>query len=252
VAQHRRTAARCPGNVRLAVAALPAVAASMPWGPLLAGCLAGLAVSVVGRLRASPLDASPAAALLSCRASFGLVVAGLAFLLADPHRPVSACLPAPAWLTSALRVLLAAPAVACTAAIQLGLAAASQRVLQHAREPGLPWLSLAAELAGWCAVALAASAALQRTRWHDIGGVLAVALTLSCLAALSRLPWHPFPVLMGTRAAGAAWTKAGWLWASVCGSGLAVAAWSSRDSWRRLGRPSLRLYRRAASPSAVG
>jgi hypothetical protein len=222
--------------MRIGVAALPPVAATMPWVPLLAGCLAGLAVSVAGRMFASPSDHNLATVLLTCRVAFAPVVAGQAFLLADPQRPVSACLPAPAWLPSAIRVLLAAPVIAATAAAQLILAAVSQRVLLQARQPSLPWVSLGAELAAWSAVALAAGAILGRTRWHDVGGALTVPLALAAVAVLGQLPWQLFPVGLGNQAASTAWTQAGLLWSLVCVASLAGAAWSSRDSWNRASR----------------
>ena len=217
----------------------------MPWVPLLAGCVAGLAVSVTGRIFAAPSHPNIAASLFICRAGFALVVAGQAVLLADPHRPVSSSMPAPAWLTTAIRVLLAVPLVAVTAAVQLGLASAGL--------PGvLPWVSLAAELAGWSAIALALAAGLQRTRWHDVAGVLAVPLALAAVAVLGQLHWQLFPAGLGDHSATVAWTHAGWRWAVVCAASLAIAAWSSRDSWRRASRYLPRFRRYPADGMTVG
>ncbi len=244
MAQHRIQRGR-PGVLRIGAAALPRLAGTMPWVPLLAGCVVGLAVSVTGRIFAAPSHPNIAAGLFICRAGFALVVAGQAFLLADPHRPVAASMPAPAWLTTAIRVLLATPVVAVTAAVQLGLAAAALPEV-------LPWASLAAELAGWSAVALAFAAALQRTRWHDAAGVLTVALALAGVAVLGQLPWPWFPAAIGSHAASAAWARAGWLWLGACAAGLAVAAWSSRDSWERASRYLTRFRRYPADGMTVG
>jgi hypothetical protein len=130
-------------------------------------------------------------------------------------------------------VLLAAPIVALTAATQLGLAAAGQRVMLQARQPALPWISLAAELAAWSALALAVGAMLGRTRWHDVSSVVTVPLTLATIAVLAQLPWQLFPAAIGTHAASLAWARAGWRWAVVCAASLGVIALSSRDPWLR-------------------
>ena len=244
MARHRIQRGR-PGVLRIGVAALPRLAGTMPWVPLLAGCAAGLAVSVAGRIFASPSHPDIAAGLFICRAGFALVVAGQAFLLADPHRPVASSMPAPAWLTTAIRVLLAVPVVAATVSVQLGLASAGL--------PGvLPWVSLAAELAGWSAIALAFAGALQRTRWHDVAGVLTVPLALAGVAVLGQLPWQWFPAGIGSHAASVAWARAGWLWLGACAAGLAIAAWSSRDSWHRASRYLPRFRRYPADGITVG
>lgn len=241
-AAHRRPAGR-----RMA---LPRhVAGLLPWGPLLAGCLTGIGVTAALRVFAGPVE-TPAELGAGVRASFVPAIAGLAFLLHDPQRQLTGALPAPPWLTSALRVALALPVLALTGAIQLDLAARALAVdLRAAGQPpaGLPWVALTAELAAWCAFALAFAAALERTRWGDLAGFAAAALALAAVGALAVLPLHLLPaaIVATTRAQQHRWTAAWRFWAAAGGTAALVAGWAVGDPWRRA-----RLPRRPAAMRA--
>lgn len=230
------TAARRP---LLALAA--PVARTMPWGPLLAGCGAGICVAQAMALFRGPLQ-SPPGVVLGLRGSFVPVMTGLAFLLHDPHRQLTAALPVRAWLAPAVRVVLALPVLGATAGAEFALAAralAADARGPDARPAVLPWTPLAAELAAWCLLALAAAALTARTRWHDVGGVMAALGALATLAVLALAPLHLLPTAFTdmTAAERQAWTQAWRLWLVVALLAAALAAWASRDPWLRVRTP---------------
>ena len=213
------------------------VARTMPWGPLVAGCGTGICVAQAMALFRGPLQ-SPPGVVLGLRASFVPVMTGLAFLLHDGHRQLTGALPVRAWLTSAVRAALALPLLCATAGAELVLAA--RALAADPRRPGagpvaLPWTALAAELAAWCLLALAAAALTARTRWHDVGGVVAALGALATLAVLALAPLHLLPTAFTgmTAAERQAWTLAWRLWLVVAVLAAALAAWASRDPWLR-------------------
>jgi hypothetical protein len=213
------------------------VARIMPWGALLAGCGVAVCVGLAMALFRGPLQ-SPPGVLLGLRASFVPVMTGLAFLLHDPHRQLTAALPVRAWLTPAVRVALALPALCATACAEFVLAAralAADPSRPGAGPAALPWTPLAAELAAWCLLALAAAALTARTRWHDVGGVVAALGALATLAVLALAPLHLLPTAFTgmTAAERQAWTLAWRLWLVVAVLAAALAAWASRDPWLR-------------------
>jgi hypothetical protein len=222
---------------RLPLALAGPVARTMPWGPLLAGCGTGICVGLAVALFRG-LSQSPPAIAAGVRASFVPVVTGLAFLLHDPHRQLTVALPVRAWLPSAVRVALALPVLGATSGAELYLAAralAADLRGMGAGPAGLPWIALAAELAAWCLLALAAAAVVARTRWHDLGGVVAALSAIAVLAFLGLAPLHLLPTaFIGMTAAQRhAWTLAWQLWAVVAVAAAALATWASRDPWRR-------------------
>lgn len=213
------------------------VAGTMPWGPLLAGCGTGICVSLAAALSRGATQ-QPPQIVLGVRASFVPVMVGLAFLLHDPHRQLTAALPARAWLTSAVRVALALPVVAVTCSAELYVAAQALAANLRAAGAGsvaLPWTALAAEFAAWCLLALAAGAVVARTRWHDLGGVVAAPCAIAALAILGLAPLHLLPTAFTdmTAAERHAWTLAWRLWAGFSLAAIAAAAWASRDPWLR-------------------
>ncbi|HXW47260.1 MAG TPA: hypothetical protein VEL03_20875, partial [Streptosporangiaceae bacterium] len=201
--ENRRPGARGPAlaaHVAATAQRGPALAAHvagmMPWGPLLAGCLTGICMTVALRIAAGPTE-TPADLTVGVRASFVPVIAGLAFLLHDPHRPLTGALPARAWLTPAVRVAMAIPALALSGAVQLQIAGRALAADLHATgQPAapLPWVGLTAELAAWCALALALAAGLERTRWHDLAGLIAAVGALAVIGAVALVPLHLLPV----------------------------------------------------------
>ncbi|HXB47845.1 MAG TPA: hypothetical protein VNW50_08780 [Streptosporangiaceae bacterium] len=218
------------------------VAGLMPWGPLLAGCLTGISVTIALRIFAGPIE-TPVQVGAGARASFVPVIAGLAFLLHDPHRQLTGALPARAWLTPAIRVALALPVLALSGVIQLQVAARALAADLHAASQsaaGLPWVALTAELAAWCALALALAAGLERTRWRELTGVVAAVGTLAAAGALALLPLHMLPaaIIAMTKSQMHYWTMAWRLWIATGAAAALVAGWAAGDPWRRVRLPA--------------
>jgi hypothetical protein len=205
-------------RARVLRAALPHLVATMPWGTLLGGCVIGLAASAAGYRLAGPASDS-AGVTAVVRAAFVPLVVVAAFLAADPHRPLVAALPAPAWLTPATHTALALPVLTGTAALQLRLAAAELAAGQrYTGVPAqLPRLMLSAELAAAAAIALAAASVVARTRWHELGGAIAAPVSLAIIAATQ-----------------ATWADVTWRILLVGALAVATAAWAQRDPWLRL------------------
>jgi len=223
---------------RCAKAALTGhVARLTPWGPLLAGCLAGIGVTLALRIFAGQSE-SAAALGVGVRASFLPLTAGVAFLLHDPARQLTGALPARAWLTPAMRAGLALLVLCGSCTLQFAVAAGALAVdLRAAGQPsaGLPWLALAGELAAWCAVALALAAGLERTRWQNLAGVIAAMGAMAMVGALARAPFHLFSATIAdmTRAQQQQWTLAWQLWVAAGIAAGCAAAWAVGDPWRR-------------------
>ncbi|HUB41462.1 MAG TPA: hypothetical protein VMA72_21680 [Streptosporangiaceae bacterium] len=214
------------------------VAGMVSWGPLLAGCLTGIGVTIALRIFAGPIE-TPVDLGAGVRASFAPVVAGLAFLLHDPHRQLTGALPARAWLTPAIRVALALPVLALSGIIQLRVAAHALAVDLHAAgQPaaGLPWVALTGELTAWCALALALAAGLERTRWRELTGVGAAIGTLASAGALALLPLHILPaaIIFMNSAERHYWMAAAELWVATGVTAALVAGWAAGDPWRRV------------------
>ncbi len=222
------------------------VARMTSWGPLLAGCVSGIGVTVALRIFAGPIE-SPSALGTGIRVSFIPVIAGLAFLLHDPGRQLTGTLPARAWLPSALRVAVALPILCLSCLIQLLTAARAIAVDLHAiGQPGsLPWLALTAEFIAWCAVALALAAGLERTRWHDLAGLVAAVCALLVVGALALVPLHLLPATIAdmSSAQQRQWTAAWRLWAAAAAAAAVVAGWAAGDPWRRVGAVVPRMSR---------
>ena len=171
---------------------------TMPWGPVLAACLTGIGVSLAG-YRLAARSQLPGEILMFQRLAFAPVVAAVAVLVQDEHRPLVTALPAPAWLTTAARVLIALPVLVLTGWTQLAITAAELgATLRSASVPAsaLPWPELAGELAAWSAIALAAAALVARTRWSDIGTAIAVPAALAIVGMLALPAWHLLPTAL--------------------------------------------------------
>jgi hypothetical protein len=217
------------------------VAGLMPWGPLLAGCLTGIGLTLALRIFAGPIE-TPVALGAGLRASFVPVIAGLAFLLNDPYRQLTGALPTRAWVTPAIRVALALPVLSLSSVIQLQVAARALAAdLRAAGQPAaaLPWVALMAELAAWCALALTLAAGLERTRWRDLAGFAAAALALAVIGSLAVLPLHLLPAAITamTSAQQHRWTAAWRLWVAAGGAAALIGGWAAGDPWRRVLSP---------------
>jgi hypothetical protein len=223
-------------RARVLRAALPHLAATMPWGTVLAGCAIGLAISVVGYRFAGPASDS-AGVTAVVRAAFVPLVLVAAFLGVDPYRRLVAALPAPAWLTAATHTALALPILAVTAVLQLHVAAAELAAGQrYDHVPAhLAWPALSWELGAAAAIALAIASIVARTRWHELGGAIAAPVSLAVIAATQ-----------------ATWADVTWRILLVGALAVTTAAWAQRDPWLRL-RPAVRRrpavrHRRMAVP----
>jgi hypothetical protein len=223
-------------RVRFAAAPLAwHLARCVPWLPLLAGCCLGSGLSLA--MAATAREQDPRLVLTVVRVALVPVLAGLAFLLDDRHWQLAGSLPVPGWLSSAGRVLLAAPVVALTCWLQLDLGdrALARTLAGSGQHAVIPALQVSVEFAAGCAITLAAAAVVQRSRWHDLGGAAAVPLALAAAAGLAASPWHLLPTAFPGRTGPLppGWTRPTLLTALVVVLAAIVAAWSSRDRWRR-------------------
>lgn len=227
-----------PDRLRIVVVAARRLAPTMPWGALLAGCAGSLAISLAAYLLAKPMQ-QPADITLTVRAAFIPIVAAIAFGLSDPSRALAASLPAPSWLTVAVRLLIALPVLGLTAWITFALAAAELGVDQrigHLGRVRLPWPADCAELVAWSAFALAAAALVARTRWHDLGGAIGAPAALAFIALLALTPLRLFPSAFTglTPPQHSAWVRAQWIWWGLGLMAALLTGWASRDPWLRI------------------
>lgn len=219
-----------PAPPRLSrVGALPLVARhvamTMPWPTLLAGCLAGtlyLAIMAdVADTAHSPLTQS------TVRFAFIPAVAALAFVLRDPFRPLTQITPVPAWVAPASHVLLAAPVLAATCWVQLRIMAHTIPSDTFGHPP--PSYPLIAQLAGWCAITVAAGALVDRSRYADLTGAIAAPASLAAIA----LAWYA-PVTHRFLADPPATPRVATIvWYAIATGALAVTCTAMRDRWYR-------------------
>jgi hypothetical protein len=209
------------------------VTRTMPWVTLIAGCLAGTAflaiLAHVAGTSHSPLSQA------AVRLAFLPAVAALAFVPRAWFRPVTQATPVPAWAGPAGHLLLAAPILAMTCWAQL-------RLMAHTIPPYAPGRPLAvypviAQLTGWCAVTVAAAVCVDRSRYADLGGAIAVPVSFAAIA----LVWYA-PVtakfLVGPPATAHAVTIA---WCAIAAAALALTCAAMRDHWHRYSRHRRRL-----------
>jgi hypothetical protein len=197
----------------------------MPWVTLITGCLAGtvfLAVLAhVADTSHSPLGQG------TIRLTFLPAIAALAFAVRTPFRPLTQATPVPAWVTPAGHLLLAAPVLAATCWAQL-------RIMTHTIPPrtiGHPpaVYPLIAQLAGWCAVTVAAAACVDRSRYADLGGAVAAPASFAAIALVwyapvtSRFLVEPAATAHGVTLA----------WYAIATVALALSCVAMRDQWHR-------------------
>ena len=201
---------------------------TMPWVPLIIGCLAG-----TGYLALIAHVADTAHWLLGqgyVREAFIPAVAGLAFAVRAPFRPLTQVSPVPAWIAPAGHLLLAAPILAATCWAQLGIAAHSIATLTRGHPPTV--YPLIAQLTGWCAVTVAAAACVDRSRYADLSGATAVPVSAAAIALAWYLP-ITHKLLAEPPATAHAVTIA---WYAVAAAALALACVAMRDQWHRYTR----------------
>ena len=221
------------------LAALPLLARhivrTMPWLTLITGCLACMAfLALMARL------ASPSHSPLTdgtVRLAFLPAVAALTFVLRCPFRPVTQATPVPAWLTPAAQVVLALPLLAAAYWLELRIMTGTFPPRMVAHQPAI--YPLTAQLAGWCAVAIAVAACVDRSRYADLGGAVAVPVSLAVIGTAWYAPAsHRF--LADPPASQGELTIAWYLIAAVA---VICAGAAMRDQWhrcaRRIRRPRL-------------
>lgn len=230
---HERTVTR-PRRTWLRALPLLArpIARTMPWATLIAGCLAG---TVFLAIQAHVARSS--GWLLSqgnVRLALLPPVAALAFVPRAAFRPLTQTTPIPAWVAPACHLLLAAPILAVTCWAQLRIMAYTipSHVLGHA--PAV--YPLIAQFTGWCAVTVAAAVCVDRSRYADLGGAIAVPVSLGAIGAAWNVPASA-SVLTDPPATAHGVTIA---WYVIAAAALAVTCVAMRDPWYRYSRPALR------------
>jgi len=208
------------------------VTRTMPWAPLIAGCLAGTAfLAVLTHVAESP-GSPPGPGIV--RLAFLPAVAALAFVPRAPFRPLTQTTPVPAWVAPAGHLLLAGPVLAVTCWAQLRIAESAVVLHATVRLPAV--YPPIAQLTGWCAVTAAAAVCVDRSRYADLGGAVAAPVGLGVIA----LAWYT-PVtarfLTQPSATGRGVTV---VWYAIAAAALAVTCVAMRDRWHRCIRDPIR------------
>jgi hypothetical protein len=203
------------------------VTQTMPWATLLAGCLAGTAyLAIMARLAGTsqPLGQG------NLRLAFLPAIAALAFVPRAPFRPLTQTTPVPAWTTPAGHVLLAAPILGLTCWAQLRIIASTIPPHLLARPPAV--YPLIAQLTGWCAIAVATAASVDRSRYADLGGAVAAPISFTAIA----LAWYA-PIISGFLTQPPATPRAVTItWYAVAAAASALACAAMQDQWQRYAR----------------
>jgi hypothetical protein len=202
------------------------IARTMPWATLLAGCLPGLIYLVALAHAADTAHWSLTQG--NVRIAVVPAIAALAFLVRAPLRPLAQATPVPVWVAPVGYLLLAAPVLALTCWADLRIVA--HTVPHHA--DGAAIYPLIAQLAGWCMVAVAVAAWADRSRYADLGGLVAVLVTCAAVALAWYLP-ATARFLVDPPATQHRVTIA---WYAVATVGLALTWVAMRDQWHRYAR----------------
>ncbi|MEV7144561.1 ABC transporter [Streptomyces tauricus] len=161
-------------------ALVPPVWRALPRRALAAATAVGLLLAGIPRMQSGPPD--PLVGLYALRAAALAFALGLAFLLDDPARHITAAVPARRPVRVALRVALVAPWAA------LGWTAALLLVPQEARPPVG---ALTLEAAATAVLALAAAAlVVRRTQATEPGAAISTWLLATGATAFLLLPPH--------------------------------------------------------------
>jgi hypothetical protein len=201
---------------------------TMPWLTLIAGCLAGTAFLTLMAHLGKPSHSALSEGTI--RFAFLPAIAALTFVLRSPFRPVTLATPVPAWLTPAVHVVLALPVLAATYWAQL-------RIMTDAFPP---WAvghqpadyPLTAQLIAWCAVTVGAAACVDRSRYADLGGAVAMPVSFAVIGIAWYEPAsHKF--LADPPASPGELTTA---WYVIAAAALILAGLAMRDQWNRYTR----------------
>jgi hypothetical protein len=200
----------------------------MPWVTLITGCLAGTGYLAVmahfADVSRSPLGPG------AVRLGFLPAVAALAFVPRAPLRPLSQATSVPGWAVPAGHIVLAVPVLALTGWAQLRIVALTMPAHLLGYPPAVyPVIS---EVTGWCAVAVAVAAWVDRSRYADLGGAIAAPVSLAAIAVVwyapvtGRFLSEPPATSRGVTIAWYAVAVAAWVLTSV----------AMRDQWHRYTR----------------
>jgi hypothetical protein len=208
------------------------IALTMPWVTLITGCLVGTGylafLAHVGDSSRSPLGQG------TVRLAFLPAVAALAFVTRAPFRPLTQTTPVPAWVAQAGHLLLATPVLAATCWAQLRIMGGT--IPAHTLESPPAVYPLIAQLTGWCVVTVAVAACVDRSRYADLGGAVAVPVSFAAIA----LTWFA-PVTARFLTQPAATARGVTItWYAVASAALALTGMAMRDQWRRYSRSRLR------------
>ena len=230
-------APNAPSWLRAVPLLAQAVTRTMPWVTLISGCVVGTVYLAI----ATRLDiiAHALPSLGSVRLAFLPAIAALAFVPRAPFRPLTQTVPVPAWVAPAGHLLLAVPILAATCWAQL-------RVVAQATPAGhAPAVyPLIAQLTGWSAVAVAAAACTDRSRYADLGGAIAAPVSLGAVA----LSWYAPSVSRFLVEPPATAHELTITWYAIAAGAGALTSAAMRDQWHRYahravevrGRPLLR------------
>ena len=207
------------------------IARTMPWATLITGCLAGtvfLAIQAhVARTSGWLLSQG------NVRLALLPALAALAFVPRAAFRPLTQTTPVPAWVAPACHLLLAVPVLALTCWAQLRVMAYT--IPPHALGHAPAVYPLIGEFTGWCAVTVAAAVCVDRSRYADLGGAIAVPVSFGAIAAAWNVPASA-SVLVDPPATAHGVTIA---WYVIASAALAVTCVAMRDQWHRYSRPAL-------------
>jgi hypothetical protein len=209
---------------------------TMPWVTLITGCLATIAIFTIEVRIAAHYQATFWLDQGTVRLCLLPAAAALAFVPYVPFRPLTRAIPVPACVIPAGHLLLAAPVLAVTCWAQLRIMASA--IPPHApQDPHEPLSALVAQLIGWAAITVAAAACVARSRFADLGGVVAAALGFAVIAFawytpltaefLVNPPASPHSVTIG--------------WYATTAAALIVTCAVMRDPWHRCTRSLGRL-----------
>jgi hypothetical protein len=219
------------------------IARTMPWTTLVTGCLAGTAVlAAVARFADTSHWSLNQAAV---RLAFLPAVAALAFVPRAWFRPVTQATPVPAWVSSVGHILLAAPVLAVTCWAQLRIMTHTITIhpiplhprghLAASYPPAV--YPLIAQLTGWCLLAVAAAACVDRSRYADLGGAIAAPVSFAAIGLAWYAPGsHKFLAEPPATAHAVTMT-----WYVIATAALVLTCAALRDQWHRYARNLHRL-----------
>lgn len=215
---------------------------TMPWVTLLAGCLAGTGylAAMTGMAERTDITGTQPLGPGDVRLAFLPAVAALAFVPRVPFPPLARTTPVPAWISAAGHLLLAAPILAMTCWVQLRIMAHSHNV-----SPAPAAYPLIAQLTGWCAVTIAATVCADRSRYADLGGAIAAAVSFAAIA----LAWYA-PLTSRFLTEPAATPHAVTIaWYAIATAASALTCAALRDQWHRYAHSFSRRSYQGRDPS---